>query len=535
MKDFSQYSDEELQALLDEAKKKVTPEGGMGMGEAALDVGMRGLDYAGGLVRTPVVGGVTGQLKADDIYRALQGQAPSTSEFAERAGVPEGGSLSDVIPGMYSETGGGLPLQKGGWADPTLRGTGGMGVDVALDPLTYMSLGMAPALKGAGAVAKAGRAAQGASTMLGRGMDKLGKMSYKAGLKKVDEYAAKYNKDGIIAPSEVLNKHQISGSAKNVERQADDVMSDLKIDYDRIVDEAAERGAEVDIRNALADAQAEVDKVLKAEKPDPALVPTARAAQKQLNKYYRLGARPELVSETASSVGAKPYYEYAKQSFDPSTLTEGGKGLVPSAQANRRFLGGRISGMKDVNVEREILQTAQRPVNVKEATGFKESLYGGMKSKDWELATRTPYGSLIQKKMAHGLKNSVEESVQATTGKGMTLNQTGQELGSLLTAKKALGRETSKETTKNAVSAVDAMAFSYAPSMWALKKGADISKGTAARTMVGRGLQRAGQSGIPDILMRRGAQERVESNYVNKRPNPLPGASTSAWHKVMGY
>lgn len=531
MKDLSQYTDAELEALLAEAEKKVTPQGGMNIGEAVLDVAGRGLDYVGGIARTPILGGLTGQLKSEDIYRALRGQAPGAAEFAERAGVPEGGKLSDVIPGMYSKTGSGLPLQAGGWADPTLRGTGGMAADIALDPLTYLSLGTAPALKTAGAMGKLGKAAQAGSKVVGENMDKLGKFSYRQGLKKVDEFAAKYNKDGVLAPSQVLQKHNIWGTAKSVERQADDVMHDLKIDYDNIVDEAAGRGAEVDIRRSMADAQAEVDKVLKAEKPDPALVPTARAAQKQLNQYYRLGARPELVKETASSVGAKPYYEYAKEAFDPDTLS--GKAITPSFEANRRFLGGRISGVKDINIEREILQTAQRPVNVKEATGFKESLYGGMKSKEWELATRTPYGSLIQKKMAHGLKNAVEESVDLTTGKGGILAEKGGELGSLLTSKKALGRETAKETTRNSVSSVDAMALAYSPSMWILKKGADISKGAPFRTGVGVGLQKAGQSGIPDILTRELGRRDVRSNYVEQRPNPIGQAATSAWQKLM--
>lgn len=59
--------------------------------------------------------------------------APTGKDIARYAGVTDE-SVSDVLPWAYSETGEGLPLKKGGWADPTASGVVGLGVDIAADP-----------------------------------------------------------------------------------------------------------------------------------------------------------------------------------------------------------------------------------------------------------------------------------------------------------------------------------------------------------------------------------------------------------------
>jgi len=112
---------------------------------------LRTLDYPAGLVRGAIAGGLeaaTGRDDLVDIKDVIKGKAPSSGEILEKLGVPEGGSLSDVLPGMYSKTGKGLALEKGGLFDPTARGVAGAAIDVALDPLALL------AGKGAKAVAK---------------------------------------------------------------------------------------------------------------------------------------------------------------------------------------------------------------------------------------------------------------------------------------------------------------------------------------------------------------------------------------------
>src|SRR5699024_11012848 len=53
---------------------------------------------------------------------------PEAKQIAARAGVPTT-ALSEKIPGMYSETGEGAALKKGGFFDPTAAGVAGAGLD----------------------------------------------------------------------------------------------------------------------------------------------------------------------------------------------------------------------------------------------------------------------------------------------------------------------------------------------------------------------------------------------------------------------
>lgn len=172
--DFSKLSDEELKQIAggnespdmsslstEELQKIANPEKDSSMLSDALDYGMRGLDYAGGIVRTgianiedaalPVRNKILEAVGSDfrekpmyqegDWSKALSGEAPTSSEQAQRMGLPEMGKLSDVAPGLYSETGEGLPLQKGGFFDPTTRGVVGLGRDIIADPITHGALG----------------------------------------------------------------------------------------------------------------------------------------------------------------------------------------------------------------------------------------------------------------------------------------------------------------------------------------------------------------------------------------------------------
>lgn len=85
----------------------------------------------------------------------IQGEKRAFGEVMERAGIGAGPSLSDLlpegIPGRtlvpYSETGEELPLQRGGIFDPTVRGTAGLILDIAADPLTYVTGGVGKGLQ----------------------------------------------------------------------------------------------------------------------------------------------------------------------------------------------------------------------------------------------------------------------------------------------------------------------------------------------------------------------------------------------------
>lgn len=133
-----------------------------------LDIGGRALDYAGGVARVGLANSPAASMadmlqaylrkkpllnQPGDIGRALVGKAPRSAEYMDRAGIPEGASVSDLVPGAFTEEPGfTMKAKKGGMLDPSMRGAVGGVVDMALDPLSY--LGITELAKGGGALAK---------------------------------------------------------------------------------------------------------------------------------------------------------------------------------------------------------------------------------------------------------------------------------------------------------------------------------------------------------------------------------------------
>lgn len=103
------------------------------------------LGYLGGLSREALTKTVVEPIVGKEIgtrEQALAGEYPQFSEVLKEAGVGPGYSLSDILPAMYSETGKGIKLQKGGLFDPTARGVAGGILDVVTDPLSYIGPGI---------------------------------------------------------------------------------------------------------------------------------------------------------------------------------------------------------------------------------------------------------------------------------------------------------------------------------------------------------------------------------------------------------
>lgn len=150
-----------------------------------IDYALRALDYTGGIGRGTVAGALEIPTGKDlvSFSDVIKGRVPSSADMMEKMGVPKSGEISDVLPFLYSDTGEGWPLQKGGALDASARGFSGLVADVALDPLTYLTMGAAPL------VSKLGRTAEIAAKPLSMGVEKLGEKVYKSGLKSLDTRA----------------------------------------------------------------------------------------------------------------------------------------------------------------------------------------------------------------------------------------------------------------------------------------------------------------------------------------------------------
>lgn len=259
---------------IEEAPLNMTEKAIVGTGKA--------LDYLGGGARLAAAGLAnipyaisTGKslTKEGDFTRALKGEAPTTAEYLDRAGVPEGAHVNlfpEVkIPGTRFKIGEG---------DTSVRDAAGMVGDVALDPLTYLSLGSS-------AAAKSSLPIKAITTPVG---ESIGKKLFKSGLKNVDEKllekGAKPVSD-ILWKADLPSEGKVWGTTKQIQEQSKELMEGLKKQRALQYNVADTAGAMVNPRAALSDSLTKVQKL----RENPGLRDLADKLEKHINKYIDEG------------------------------------------------------------------------------------------------------------------------------------------------------------------------------------------------------------------------------------------------------
>lgn len=454
------------------------------LGAKALDYGARALDYLGGqaraqLIQPLVTGAELGAagakylqgdgapedflaplLRAEETkQKAIVGKAPTTSEMLESAGVPEMGKLSDVAPGLYSETGEGLPLQKGGWADPTARGTLGFAADMIVDPTTYAT----------GGLSIPGKLAKGATVVsqpLSAGLKGLGKQFYKSAFSEVDAVARNYGKK--MLPSEILweggealtkggNKvstglkktaqtifgPQVTGTAGGVLQKATKIADDLMDKRNEIIKLTEEKGVLGSMNKAL------------------------EPVEKMIETWKKSGNNKRKVAAEAFET------EVAAQ----KALGEAG-GVAPSLET--------------------ILD-------------IKSTAYSGVGKKAYEMGADPSLLKKLSKKMGSGFREE-SERVAGLVGKEADLKTINKKLGTLLTPQETMKKQARISSRKRAITPLDLVA-QVADSSGALlsaKKLGDLGMTTIGRTVGGKLLHRFGETGAP--IAQRGILNRFKEN-----------------------
>ena len=298
------HDDAELGFVAESPRSKMTDDTstigtvlrGTGKGLAGV---AKALDILRGTTTGPALGSVLEKITGKPVYSGqdvanavnptnLQ-KFPSASEMYERAGVPEGAKVSDYLS-MYADPNKAHPWyqpEKDGLLDWTLRGTGGTATDIAIDPVTWLTMGaggaakkalasdataqaLEAAAKGAspgakllemvsssapkgiemGPVEKAGQAlvqtpvVGTAATPATSLLKKWGKGLYDSFLQPVENQGLKSGKKdvgdvlykaGVISPIDLPSKAQVATSALMDARNA-------------IAKEATEKGAQVSMR-----------------------------------------------------------------------------------------------------------------------------------------------------------------------------------------------------------------------------------------------------------------------------------------------
>lgn len=410
----------------------------------ALDIAGRTVDYPAGMVRGAVAGGLealTGK-ELVDIKDVLEGRAPESSQILEKLGVPEGYSLSDIIPSMYSETGKGIRLQKGGFLDPSARGASGLALDIATDPLTYLSFGTS-------AIAKPGLKA------ISKGAETAGKTIYKSApmIKALDKEAAKINKrfasEVTNLPSNVLMNAGIAGTNEQIAKKSNDLLSTLLEKRNAILQTADDAGATIDVKKAMEPYEQFKNSILAGK--DEYKKEAVKKVDSMIVDYKKLGERPaQYVEETV---------------FDPETVS-----------------------MVTKKVEVAPAQTALKPSEMAE---LNSSFYTKFK----DAYKRGDVGKLedpIIKQQGFGAKKAIEDSVnKAVPGLGDELAKVNADMSALLTVKKKIGTEGTKQG-KRFITEMDAIIGAYDPMIGAAKQVGKLAVSDWARTKAGSGIRKFG-------------------------------------------
>lgn len=515
------------------------------------EMASRVMDAPGGAVRTGLaeVGGLlSGQpntVSSEDLMNAAVGKAPSSAEYMQRLGVPEG----PKVP---------IPLTQ---KSVSARDAAGFVGDVATNPLTYLSAG----LLGAG----------GKATAAG------GKSMYRSGFKPLDLEAASAGK-GEHAVSDLMLKNRVSGSSKDIFNQMNDIGDKLLQGRNDILKKATRAGAEVDMNKAMAEAQDYVNQLKKIDNPETrqavnmleARISEYRAvAAKEPEQIFRELPTSKHVPEYREIKGYKPASDELLQlptsklsseqkvlpemlGYDAPTLSNPGTGaqswsgkdllqstngklkkipdepvlrdefdkvmsLPQGAQYESKYVPGKDMGLiqnpAEVIYGREIpahyepgrpeigLDQSERvpgPTPI-QTTAWKSTAANRVGDKGYEQLAKSPMGKVFDKKLASGLRGATEDSVREKLGdegaKGLIEHNA--DLGTILSSDKQALNELEKEARKNGFSSIDGMLLTH-PWMLATKKAADISKLPAFRSSAGLGLMDLGNSGAVDPILR---------------------------------
>lgn len=329
----------------------------------------KALDYLGGLGRTAVahtpVGllarGVAGseplslEQAGKDITSAVKGEAPSTGEYLERAGVPQGPALSDIAPSAFNYTGQGLALQRGGPLDVTARGAAGFVGDVTTDPLTYM---------GAGLLGKT-----------------AGKGLYKSAFKEADKVAKRFGKK--ILPSEVAFQEGITGTSNQIAKKAVKSVNKFGRQRNEILRRAESVGATVNTPEMLSPA---IDSSLEmANSVNPIKRKAGRDGLKFIREYMAeipanrrsnlgVGEVTDMKTSMYDAIGSSSYDTLKKTKPGKKIMKDLGRGLKESTENAVERATGEGARLSDLNERMGSLLTAGKTLDKEALKGLRKNI-----------------------------------------------------------------------------------------------------------------------------------------------------------------
>lgn len=403
----------------------------VGTGMGAVGAAAKVLDIPRGLLTGPALGTLIEKATGKKVFEGKDwansvnptnlSTFPSTAEMAERAGVPEGAKLSDIMGG-YADPEQDNPWyqpEKGGMLDFTLRGAGGLATDIAIDPLTYLSLGGSAAAKkglqvgakegaeaaGKGILSKIGEGTKQVLKAPSEGVSKIGKKMYNSVLQAVEHEGEKFGKSDV---GETLYNAKIKtpyGLRDKAAKATDQLMSKRNA----ILDEAGEAGAKVDMSNAMEGARAEIQKLRDIKDTDAAKL--ADELEAKINEYVTtekgIPGTPETTRQTPTGI-----------------LDESGSPILKSET---------VPGKAEI---------PGSPYTPNEASALKSFMYSNLPTSTFQQNLNTPVSARIKSAMTKGVKEGTELAVGKSLSpeKAAELAHLNSEAGKLIATRKAQTR-----------------------------------------------------------------------------------------------
>jgi hypothetical protein len=501
-----QYSPEE-EAMIYAGNK------GRGMGELALEGTGKALDYAGGLVRTGLAG--TSNLlgpdasivSIEDLESALQGNAPSTSEYLGRAGFEAG----------------------------PLRSAAGFLGDIATDPF-----GGAQLVKGA---------FKGGTKLATRGGEAL----YRKGFKALDR-AAELAGKGKQTVSDVARNIGFKGGAEAWDETATQLINDLGTRYNKILKQADAMGATADTAKAFDPIIRDAYKIINAPNLPPAAKQQAQNLINQISPIIEntkpiaervirqapvqgslLSAVDTPILQSKTIAAADDLIPTQIIGDQPGLLVEGaGQYKTPKQQINLFENTTKTAGIPQPNVYEEIVQTGVLPKDQLDiflpgelTPQLTETIIPGRAAMPVSKMTETKrainnlrgkegYEDLPELFKAVGSRARLSEQagIRAVEPKlAREARDINKQWEALLSSRKKAVGEATKEINKNAVTEVDAMAGLLSPFAYLGKQGAKYLNLMGGATYGGRALESAAPllGGVPAAATTAGLLQYLKS------------------------
>lgn len=259
-------------------------------------------------------------------------------------------------------------------------------------------------------------------------MGKAGEMSYESGLKKIDEAM---EARGKIPLSETLQENSTptslpAGSTKNIKAQSQKLLDQKTTERSNLYDQ---------VRQGPTKGLVDVSSMPKSE-----------ALLKEMSE-------------------------------DPD-LNE----MVPDLQ---KRLERHTTSPNPENPEERIPAS---PIDIAAASKRKSNLANALPSSYYDPQGRMqPWAKQFQDALASDYRQKIIDTGEShTPGMGKEIDNVNDTLGTLIESQKPLQKQIGRDTTKNNVTSPDAVLGYFSAPALALKKAADVAKGTTARTMMGK-------------------------------------------------